>query len=84
MILGLDVSTATIGYSVLDLEGNWIDSVYFPSVLKKYPFRGPGCYLISGVVNEEFGFISIVAEGIKRLENKNLDTPSTKTDIRGN
>ena len=68
----------------LDLEGNWVDSVHFPSVIKKYPFRGPGCYLISGVVNEEFGFISIVAEEIKRLENRNLDTPSTKLNIKGN
>ncbi|MDG2330364.1 MAG: DNA polymerase III subunit alpha [Flavobacteriales bacterium] len=74
-----------MGFGVfLDLEGSWIDSVHFPSVLKKYPFRGPGCYLISGVVNEEFGFISIVAEEIKRLENRNLDTPSTKLNIKEN
>ena len=57
----------------IDREGQWIDTVHFPPCLKKYPFRGPGCYLIKGKVVDEFGFISIEASSMERLENRSLD-----------
>lgn len=62
----------------LDLNGKWIDSVHFPEVARKHPFRGPGCYLISGTVTEEFKFIAIEVEKIRRLDNQNMDTPSAR------
>jgi len=62
----------------IDLEGHWIDTVHFPKMLEKYPFRGPGCYHIKGRVIEEFGFISIEVSELHRLANVNLDEPSTR------
>lgn len=43
----------------LDLEGHWIDTVHFPPVAKAYPFKGKGCYTITGKVTVEFDFYSI-------------------------
>lgn len=43
----------------LDQEGQWLDTVIFPPVAKKYPFRGKGIYRITGKVVEEFDFLSI-------------------------
>jgi DNA polymerase-3 subunit alpha len=51
----------------IDLEGNWIDTVHFPPSAKKYPFTGPGCYLIKGKVVEEYDFISIEVNEMHRL-----------------
>lgn len=39
----------------LDCEGNVFDTVHFPSVVGKYPFRGRGFYEIRGKVTEDFG-----------------------------
>jgi DNA polymerase-3 subunit alpha len=58
----------------LDLEGAWLDTVHFPPVARQYPFRGPGCYLIQGKVVEEYGYYSVEAEKMERLEFRNLDT----------
>ena len=63
----------------LDLQGQWIDSVHFPQILEQYPFRGPGCYSITGIVTEEFGFIAIEVTKLKRLENQTIEAPSTRT-----
>jgi DNA-directed DNA polymerase III PolC len=43
----------------IDRNGDWIDTTHFPEVLKKYPIRRKGCYLIKGKVVEEFNFYSI-------------------------
>ena len=51
----------------LDATGNWIDTTHFPDVLKQYPFRGKGCYLITGKVVEEFGFYSLDVTAMQRL-----------------
>lgn len=51
----------------LDLEGNWIDTVHFPPSLKQYPFTGSGCYELKGKVAEEYDFLSIEVEYMKRL-----------------
>lgn len=51
----------------LDVEGEFFDTVNFPPSLKRYPFRGPGVYLIQGKVTEEFGFPSIEVEKMARL-----------------
>ena len=39
----------------LDDEGVFFDTVHFPQVSRKYPFRGDGVYLILGTVTQEFG-----------------------------
>lgn len=52
----------------LDKEGRWIDTTHFPDVLKKFPFTGKGCYLITGKVVEEFGFYSLDVTEMKRLD----------------
>lgn len=43
----------------LDAEGNWLDTVHFPSVVIQYPFYGQGFYEITGRVSEDFGVYSI-------------------------
>ena len=51
----------------LDSEGEFFDTVNFPSSLKKYPFKGYGIYLLLGTVVEEFGFPSMEVEKMARL-----------------
>ena len=56
----------------IDREGHWIDTVHFPQVTARYPFRGRGVYVITGKVVEEFGFYSLeVASQVKldRIED---------------
>ncbi|MDJ0645068.1 MAG: DNA polymerase III subunit alpha [Flavobacteriaceae bacterium] len=43
----------------LDRDGDFIDTVHFPPVAAKYPFRGKGIYTITGKVMEEFECINI-------------------------
>ena len=43
----------------LDNRGNFLDTTHFPDSTPVYPFRGKGCYLISGKVVQEFDFPSI-------------------------
>ncbi|MCX6292660.1 MAG: DNA polymerase III subunit alpha [Bacteroidetes bacterium] len=54
----------------LDRDGQWIDTTHFPGVLKQYPFRGKGCYLITGKVVEEFGFYSLDVAAMERLDSR--------------
>jgi DNA polymerase-3 subunit alpha len=70
-------STMSFGVFV-DFKGHWIDTVQFPNVMKQYPFRGPGCYLIKGIVIKEFDFISIQVSELHRLDNIKLEEPSTR------
>ncbi|MBX2827937.1 MAG: DNA polymerase III subunit alpha [Flavobacteriaceae bacterium] len=51
----------------LDREGHWIDTVHFPPVAKKYPFRGKGIYRITGKVVEEFDFMSVEVSKLERM-----------------
>lgn len=62
----------------LDLDGQWLDTVHFPPVAKRFPFRGPGCYLITGMVAEEFGFISIEVSRMERLPYMSMEPPSVR------
>ncbi len=62
----------------IDQEGDWIDTVQFPNIAARFPFTGPGCYLIKGKVVTEFDFISIEVAELQRLPNVNLDEPSTR------
>jgi len=51
----------------VDYDGDFVDTVHFPPVVKQYPFRGRGVYRITGIVKEEFDSISIEAESMERL-----------------
>jgi len=65
----------------IDYEGNWIDTVQFPEITARYPFRGPGCYHIKGKVISEFGFVSIETTELYRLITINIEEPSTKLRV---
>jgi DNA polymerase-3 subunit alpha len=57
----------------IDIEGHWIDTVHFPLSAKKFPFKGPGCYLLKGKVTEEFDHIAIDVSEMQRLDYINKD-----------
>jgi len=67
----------------LDRDGQWLDTVHFPDSAMQQPFRGPGCYVISGKVINEFGFISIDVQTLERLPMKNMDGPSVRLRSTG-
>lgn len=51
----------------LDYDGDFIDTVHFPPVAKRFPFRGRGIYQITGKVTEEFECINIDVIKMERL-----------------
>lgn len=50
----------------LDCEGNVFDTVHFPDVARRYPFRGRGFYEIHGKVTEDFGVAVIEVSEMRR------------------
>jgi DNA-directed DNA polymerase III PolC len=62
--------------TLIDLEGEWIDTVHFPKTAAQYPFRGPGCYLLRGMVTNDFGHISLTVTWLRRVDNLTLDVES--------
>lgn len=38
----------------IDSKGQLFDTVHFPLVYDKYPFKGKGCYLLKGTIQENF------------------------------
>ncbi|MCB0493276.1 MAG: DNA polymerase III subunit alpha [Cyclobacteriaceae bacterium] len=50
-----------------DKDGEVFDTVHFPNVTKRYPFRGRGFYGMRGKVVEDFGIASIEVEYMKKL-----------------
>lgn len=65
----------------LDVDGHWLDTVHFAESFRRYPFRGPGCYLIQGKVVEEYGFICVEVHRMYRLHNRTLDEDTRKRDV---
>ncbi len=57
----------------VDRDGNWVDTVHFPQIVKKYPFQGRAIYLIRGKVTQEFDFYSIEASSCERMAYWNAD-----------
>ncbi len=51
----------------IDNEGEFFDVVMFPDVLKQYPTRGRGVYLILGKVTDDFGYPSVDAQRMAKL-----------------
>lgn len=53
--------------TLLDQYGAVFDTVLFPVVAAKYPFRGKGIYCFVGKVVSEFGFLSIEVQTMKKV-----------------
>ncbi|MFC2109514.1 DNA polymerase III subunit alpha [Bacteroidota bacterium] len=51
----------------LDVDGDFLDTVHFPPVAEKFPFRGKGVYRLMGKVVEEFDCVSIEVSSMERL-----------------
>jgi DNA polymerase III alpha subunit len=51
----------------VDRDGAFLDTVHFPDVAARYPFRGKGVYAVTGKVTEEFNFQIIEVECMERL-----------------
>ena len=51
----------------LDYSGEWIDTVHFPPIAARYPFRGKGIYKLTGKVVEEFGFYTLEIVSMARM-----------------
>ena len=50
----------------LDRDGYFIDTVHFPPVAAKFPFRGKGVYTITGKVLEDFDCVNIEVSFMER------------------
>jgi DNA polymerase-3 subunit alpha len=50
----------------LDRDGNFIDTVHFPPIASKFPFRGNGIYTITGKVLEDFDCVNIEVSSMER------------------
>ncbi len=51
----------------LDRDGDFIDTVHFPTIAVKFPFRGKGIYSITGKVLVEFDCTNIQVISMKKL-----------------
>ena len=51
----------------LDRDGDFLDTVHFPPIVAKYPFRGKGIYKITGKVMIEFDCVTIEVSHLERL-----------------
>lgn len=56
--------------TLLDAEGEFFDTVYFASSLKKYPLYSSGLYLIEGKVVLDFGCPAIEVYKCGRMPMK--------------
>lgn len=72
----------------LDRNGEFIDTVHFPPVAKKFPVSGWGLFRITGRVMEEFDAITIEVTGIVKMKLRSdprlEDTPSHPALMRKN
>jgi len=51
----------------LDERGDWLDTVHFPPVLKKYPLNSGGFYRLYGKVVEEFGVYALEVSALRHV-----------------
>lgn len=61
-----------------DRDGEWVDTVHFPDSAMKYPFRGPGCYIIKGKPMNDFGFITIDVSYMERLPMRDMEVITSR------
>lgn len=68
----------------VDESGDFFDTTHFPDILVRWPFKGPGCYLIQGKVVVEFGFPSLEVEKVDRLpmvDDPRYEDPQSKVQL---
>ncbi|HZY82149.1 MAG TPA: DNA polymerase III subunit alpha [Cyclobacteriaceae bacterium] len=75
-----------------DKNGEVFDTVHYPNLVKKYPFRGRGFYMIKGKVTEDFGVYMIEVSEMEKMPMMNkrdlpedtirqgLGSPSTRAN----
>ncbi|MBL4861823.1 MAG: hypothetical protein JKY09_02245, partial [Crocinitomicaceae bacterium] len=51
----------------LDRKGAWLDTVHFPQVAQKHPFRGVGVYKAYGRVVVEYDCVSVEVEYMEKM-----------------
>ncbi|WP_163515987.1 DNA polymerase III subunit alpha [Gelidibacter japonicus] len=69
----------------LDRDGDFVDTVHFPPVAAKFPFRGKGIYKITGKVVIEFDCVTIEVSSMEHLaviEDPRYKIPSPKSPSR--
>lgn len=52
----------------LDTDGYFFDTVHFPPVLTKYPFKGRGIYRVWGRIVEDFGVLAVEVAKLEKLD----------------
>ena len=51
----------------MDLNGQFFDSVHFPTIARRYKFKGLGVYLIRGKVSSDFGHLALEAQYMEKV-----------------
>lgn len=51
----------------LDKTGVVFDSVHFPEVARRFPYKGKGIYKVTGRVSEEFGHYAVEAQTLEKI-----------------
>jgi DNA polymerase-3 subunit alpha len=51
----------------LDASGHFFDTLHFPDVLRRFPFKGRGIYRLTGIVTDDFGVYSIAVSHMEKL-----------------
>ena len=53
--------------TLLDEEGEWLDTVHFPQIAAQFPFRGKGVYKVYGTVLMEYDCTNIQAISMEKM-----------------
>ena len=51
----------------IDVEGKYFDTTHFPPSMARYPFKGKGCYRVTGRIVEDFEFPSMEVIKMEKL-----------------
>jgi hypothetical protein len=54
-------------HTFIDAKGNWLDTVFFPQTVLRYPVTGKGFYGMTGKVVEEFGVHTVEVSYCKKV-----------------
>lgn len=52
----------------IDREGAYFDTAHFPDALQRFPFKGPGCYVLQGKVVIDYHFPTIEIQSMQHLK----------------
>ena len=56
--------------TLIDKNGDTIDTVHFPESVRKYPFLGKGVYFLKGRITEEFGYYCLEVGEMRKIPFK--------------